>query len=147
MKDLVSLLKSADLQNKKQEKPCTKISVGCTHITRMLKMLNIDGNFEVQNKIMSHFCQLIDQKIKSSKDKLNEIVILKDILSVDVERFEQDITNLKQFHTKYDNSLKFMKTISRYNPEVCFLECYNFDLTEEWRPYKGLLLNMSCSHH
>jgi hypothetical protein len=40
-----------------------------------------------------------------------------------------------------------MEKISRYNPEVCLLECFKFDLSEEWKPYKGLLLNLSCANH
>ena len=146
-KDLVQLLHAADQLNKSKAKPSTKVSVGCMHITKMLRALNLEGNFEIQNKIMQHFVQLIEKKIKSSKEFLDEIVVRTDILAVDVERFESNITSMKQFHSKYDNSLKFMKTISRYNPEVCFLECYNYDLTTEWRSFKGLLLNMSCSIH
>ena len=60
MKDLVLLLEAAQVQNRKQEVPCSKIQVGCTHIVRMLKLLNVEGNFEVQNKVVAHFCQLID---------------------------------------------------------------------------------------
>jgi hypothetical protein len=40
-----------------------------------------------------------------------------------------------------------MKTISRYNPEVCFLECFKYELSDEWKHYRGLLLNMSCVEH
>ncbi len=40
-----------------------------------------------------------------------------------------------------------MKTISRYNPEVCFLECYKFELGDEWKQFTGLLLNLSCALH
>lgn len=54
---------------------------------------------------------------------------------------------MKTFHTKYENNLIFTKTISRYNPEVCLLECFKFELNEEWKHYRGLLLNLSCSLH
>lgn len=54
---------------------------------------------------------------------------------------------MKQFHTKYENNQQFIEKISRYNPEVCLLECFKFSLSEEWKPYKGLLLNMSCQYH
>lgn len=54
-------------------------------------------------------------------------------LAFDVERFESNVTNLKQFHSKYENNLKLMKTISRYNPEVCFLECFELEIVDEWK--------------
>jgi hypothetical protein len=64
-----------------------------------------------------------------------------------VQRYESNVTSVKQFHTKYLTNRQFMEKISRYNPEVCLLECFRFALSDEWKPYKGLLLNMSCTYH
>lgn len=113
----------------------------------MLKKLNVEGHFEIQNKIVEHFLKLIEVKIKTARKHLDQIVISIEVLAVDVERFESNITNMKTFHTKYENNLIFMKTISRYNPEVCFLECFKFELNDEWKHFRGLLLNLSCSLH
>ncbi len=96
---------------------------------------------------MQHFLKLIEKKIKTSKSYLDNIIVAMDILAVDVERFESNVTNMKQFHTKYENNLKFMSTISRFDPEICLLECYKFELGEEWKPFNGLLLNLSCNYH
>jgi hypothetical protein len=90
---------------------------------------------------------MIGFKIKQNKHFLDEAIVRTDVLAVDVERFESNVTNMKQFHTKYENNLKFMSTISRFDPEICLLECYKFELGEEWKPFNGLLLNLSCNYH
>jgi hypothetical protein len=113
----------------------------------MLKMMNLEGNFLVQNKIIKHFILLIDEVIESTKKFRDQATVTKDILSLDVEKYEANIFSVKNICSKYHNSIKFMKTISRYNPDVCLLECYSFDLNEEWVAFKGLNLNLSCSNH
>ncbi len=65
-------------------------------------------------------------KVKQAKRFLDTSLFQIEVLAADAELFEWNITYLKQFHMKYENNLKFMKTISRYNPEVCFLECFKF---------------------
>lgn len=128
-------------------RPCSQIKLGCAHVIRMLKTMGLEGNFEIQNKILSHFVRLIERQTKSARNYLDEIIINTDIMAVDIERFETNVTSMKQFHTKYENHIKFMSTISRYDPEACILECLKFDLHHDFRHYKGLLLNLSCCYH
>ena len=97
--------------------------------------------------MINHFLFVSDTLIKSAKLHFGLLVNQTEELAVDVEKYEHNLTNMKQFHTKYENNLKFMKTISRYNPEVCFLECYKFELGNEWKQFTGLLLNLSCALH
>ena len=40
-----------------------------------------------------------------------------------------------------------MKTVSRYNPEVCFYESFDFPFDKEDTVYRGLLLNFACVTH
>ena len=78
--------------------------MGCLHIIRILRLLNLEGHFELQNKIMNHFLKLIEQQIKTSRRYLDQMIITMDVLAVDVQRFESNVTNMKQFHTKYENN-------------------------------------------
>lgn len=109
--------------------------------------MHIDGDIELQYKILSLFTSIIQSSVAKHKQYLESVIIDIDSLTQDVVRFEQNITSLKQFNTRYENNQTFMKTISRYNPEVCFLECFSLMLQDEWRHNQGLLLNLSCSRH
>jgi hypothetical protein len=53
---------------------------------------------------MNHFLKLIEQQIKTSRRYLDQMIITMDVLAVDVQRFESNVTNMKQFHTKYENN-------------------------------------------
>lgn len=94
-----------------------------------------------------HFVSILESQIKSARHHLSLLITQTEALAVDVEKYEQSVTIMKQFYSRYENNLKFMKTISRYNPEVCFLECYKFELNDEWKQFTGLVLNLSCSLH
>lgn len=61
IKDLGELLLSAEKAERAQAHPSTAIKVGCKHIVRMLHKMNLQGHFELQNKILSHFLKIIDR--------------------------------------------------------------------------------------
>ena len=127
-KDLVEIMTKASKVNDLRAKPDVQIKIGTKHIINAIRQLHIDGNIELQYRILGHFTSIIQSSVVKHKQYLESVIIDIDSLSQDVVRFEQNITSLKQFNTRYENNQTFMKTISRYNPEVCFLECFSLML-------------------
>jgi hypothetical protein len=106
----------------------------------------LEHQFSIQNKLLAFFCEILILQQTNFKQLCDIFYASVQQFGADVFRFEQNITNLKQFHKKFDNQLTFNKTISRYNPEVCLLS-HNYELLDDFRYYKGVLLNLSCSNH
>lgn len=49
-----------------------------------MKLLNLEGHFELQNRIINHFLKLIEQQIKTARRYLDQMIITMDVLAVDV---------------------------------------------------------------
>jgi hypothetical protein len=122
-------------------------SLLCHRITAILNALGHAGNAELHKEILKGFLKLMDFKIQTAKQSLEQLLYYENTLTTDVERFEANITSLKQFHIKFMNNIKFMKTISRYDPMCCFLEYTQDDLEDEWARFQGVVLNISCPTH
>lgn len=98
VKDLGELLLSADKAERGQTHPSTAIKVGCKHIVRMLHKMNLQGHFELQNKILTHFLKIIDRQIQAARRYLDQMIVNVDTLGFDVEKFEYNVFCMKYLY-------------------------------------------------
>lgn len=59
MRDLVQLFLSAASANRVSSNPDLLLQAGCQHLASVIKKLNLHYQFDIQNELLKHFCEIL----------------------------------------------------------------------------------------